>query len=259
MSTIIYCATHDIPLRGKDSSGGNFCDLLDFRIEAGDTKLKEHFDTAAGNARYTSHRVQNELLEACEYVIRKSMVQAANNAVGFSILADETADIAGIEQLSLGIRFVDNDCIREEFLGFVPLGLRDAQSVSNVIVSECIKYGLHLEKLLGQGYDGCSTMAGIQNGVQAKIRELYPKAAFVHCASHRLNLVVNDVNDVPEIRNAVGVIKKIIKFFRESPKRRALVPIYLFCVRHDGLRSINPFVSLVRTLRRYLTAWLIFK
>jgi len=44
-----------MPLRGKDSSGGNFGDLLDFRIEAGDTVLKEHRETAAGNARYIHH------------------------------------------------------------------------------------------------------------------------------------------------------------------------------------------------------------
>ena len=96
--------------------------------------------------------------------------------------------------------------------------------MANVIVSECIKYGLDMDKLLGQGYDGCSVMASSQNGVQARIREKYPKAAFVHCASHRLNLVVNDLNDVSDIRNAVGVTKKIVNFFRDSPKRRALLP-----------------------------------
>jgi hypothetical protein len=96
--------------------------------------------------------------------------------------------------------------------------------VSNVIVSKCIKYSLDMDKLLDQGYNGCSVMASIQNGVQARIREKYPKAAFVHCASHRLKLVVNDLTDVSDIRNVVGVIKKIINFFRDSSKRRALVP-----------------------------------
>jgi len=139
VSTNIYCGTHDIPLRGKDSSGGNFGDLLNFRIEAGDTVLKEHSETAAGNARYTSHRVQNELLAECESIIRNDIVCAANSAVGFSILADQTADISGTEQLSLGVRFVDGDCIREEFIGFIPVVQRDALSVSNVIVKRMHK------------------------------------------------------------------------------------------------------------------------
>ena len=36
------------------------------------------------------------------------------------------------------------------------------------------------------------------------------------CASHRLNLVVNDQNNIIEIRNAVAVIKSVIVDFRES-------------------------------------------
>ena len=80
-----------------------------------------------------------------------------------------------------------------------------------------------MRKLIDQGYDGCSTMAGKVSGVQKRIREIYPKAYFVHCASHQLNLVINDQNNVMEIRNAVGVIKAIIVYFRESPLRRQLV------------------------------------
>ena len=53
---------------------------------------------------------------------------------------------------------------------------------------------------------------------------MYSKAAFVHCTARRRNLAVNDLNSVAEIRNTVGTIKSIIKFFRERPKRLGLVP-----------------------------------
>ena len=33
--------------------------------------------------------------------------KAASNAVGFAVIADETADISGTEQLSLGVQSVD--------------------------------------------------------------------------------------------------------------------------------------------------------
>lgn len=189
--------------------------------------MKTHLETSAKNARYTSHRTENELINISEEVLRTNLVIAANNSIGFSILADETADISGTEQLSIGVRFVDLECekmIREEFLGFIKLSDMSASAISSSIINQCQKFGLNLDKLLGQGYDGCSTMAGKDNGVQAKIRNLYPKAAFVHCSSHRLNLVVNDLNAVSAVRNSIGTIKSIIKFFRESPKRRSLVP-----------------------------------
>ena len=150
----------------------------------------------------------------------------ANNSVGFSILADETANISGTEQLAIGVRFFDekNLLIREEFLGFTPLKEMDAETIAETIIDQCNKYGLNLNKLRGQGYDGCSTMAGKENGVQVHIRSDYPLAVFVHCSAHCLNLVVNDLNAVVDVRNTIGTVKAIIKFFRESPKRRPLVP-----------------------------------
>ena len=46
------------------------------------------------------------------------------------------------------------------------------------------------EKLIGQTYDGASVMSGHINGVQAQLQPEYPFAHFVHCAAHRLNLVL---------------------------------------------------------------------
>ena len=99
----------------------------------------------------------------------------------------------------------------------------DAETIAETIIDQCNKYGLNLNKLRGQGYDGCSTMAGKENGVQVRIRSDYPLAVFVHCSAHRLNLVVNDLNEVVDVRNTIGTVKAIIKFFRESPKQRPLV------------------------------------
>ena len=53
-------------------------------------------------------------------------------------------------------------------------------------------------------------MFGKVGGVKAKIKEKYPKAAFVNCAAHRFNLVVNDLN---------YVAMTIIKFFQREPQK----------------------------------------
>ena len=46
------CCTHDIALRGKDSTTVNLRGLFDFRIESGDKVLKEHMEGANRNAQY---------------------------------------------------------------------------------------------------------------------------------------------------------------------------------------------------------------
>ncbi|XP_018406788.1 PREDICTED: 52 kDa repressor of the inhibitor of the protein kinase-like, partial [Cyphomyrmex costatus] len=231
ISSIVFCGTHDLALRGKQSDSGNFQDLLKFRIEAGDSVLEEHFKTCTVRTKYTSHRVQNELLNICGLVIRKNIIEKINNenTIAFSLLADETADISGIEQLSIGVRFVEknNDSVStricEEFLGFVPLEKLNAEHIALEILSFCKRNDINMSKLVGLGFDGCSTMAGTEGGVQRLIRDKHNKALFFHCASHRLNLVVNDLNIVRGVQNTVGTIKDVIKFFRESTLRRNLI------------------------------------
>lgn len=227
ISSILFLATHDLPLRGKTDESSVFVNLLKLRVEAGDSELEDHLKSAAGNAKYTSHRIQNEIISIARDEVRSLIIDRCKNCY-FSILADETADISGVEQLSIGIRFIEEQpnkkyCVKEEFLGFVPLDKQDAKSIAEAILTSINNWGLNLSMMVGQGYDGCSTMSGKFGGVQKLIKDEYPLANFFHCSSHKLNLVINDLNKVQDIRNTIGTIKSIISFFRESTLRRSLV------------------------------------
>lgn len=259
VSTIIFCATHDLPIRGKQSDSGVFNDLLDFRVEAGDARLQEHFASCAGNAKYTSVRIQNEIITICGDILREQIVSEANTALAFSVLADETADIGGTEQLSIGIRFIDKAgteaFVREQFMGFLELEQLNSACIAATILKFLKDAGLILSNLVGQGYDGCSTMAGKEAGVNRIIQKELPKALFFHCASHKLNLVINDLNEVSEIRNTIGVIKQTINFFRESVLRRKLVPnIPMLCetrwsAKYKSIRIFSEhYVAIVEAL-----------
>lgn len=57
-------------------------------------------------------------------------------------------------------------------------------------------------------------------GVQAKIRLESPLAKYVHCASHRLNLVLNTACGIPEFVILIDNLKKLGAFFSSSPKRQ---------------------------------------
>ncbi|CAI6364269.1 unnamed protein product [Macrosiphum euphorbiae] len=50
------------------------------------------------------------------------------------------------------------------------------KSILNKIISSLQEWGLDLNKLVGQGYDGASTIAGHVSGVQKRIRDKYKKA-----------------------------------------------------------------------------------
>ncbi|KAH9384745.1 hypothetical protein HPB48_026758 [Haemaphysalis longicornis] len=92
-------------------------------------------------------------------------------------------------------------------MGFVELEQLNSACIAATIVKFLKDAGLILSNLVGQGYDGCSTMTGREAGVNRLIQNELPKALFFHCASHKLNLVINDLNEVSAIRNTIGVIK----------------------------------------------------
>lgn len=202
------------------------------QIESGNEVLKDHIETGNKNAQYTSPRIQNEIINLCGGAIKDMIVKDIKEADAYSVLADESCDISGKEQLSIGVRFFDEKkgLVREEFLGFIELEAMDARTIANCIDDFLENCEFDPINCVGQGYDGCSTMAGKDNGVAKKLQEKYPLALYFHCASHRLNLVVNDLNVVAQIRNTLGTVKCIINFFRESIARRAYVPnIPEFC------------------------------
>nr|CAI5824628.1 unnamed protein product [Callosobruchus analis] len=96
-----------MPLRGKQADEGVLLDLLKLRIDSGDNKLKSHFEKCRRYAIYTSPRIQNELINLCGEVIQENVISEVRKTMAYSILADETADVSGKEQLSIGVRFYD--------------------------------------------------------------------------------------------------------------------------------------------------------
>ena len=66
------------------------------------------------------------------------------------------------------------------------------EGLTELILTHLEKLGIDLKWLRGQGYDNGANMKGVRKGVQNRILEKYPRAFYVPCACHSLNLVVND-------------------------------------------------------------------
>lgn len=88
-----------------------------------------------------------------------------------------------------------------------------------------IQCDLDCNYLYGQGYDGASNMSGQFKGVQTLVRCKYPKALYVHCAAHSLNLAVSTASGIKPIRNCLGLIEKAYTFFNTSKRNSVLIHV----------------------------------
>ncbi|XP_013192236.2 52 kDa repressor of the inhibitor of the protein kinase-like [Amyelois transitella] len=240
---IIFCGKQGIPLRGKTDSGrihvtpeseqplqneGNFRALLRYAAESGDKDLSEHLITSQKNALYTSPQIQNEIIDICGEIIQHKIINEVKEAIFFSILADETTDIARMEQVSLCLRYVDSKDakqhkVKEMFLEYIPTVDVTGSGLANLIITALKKHGLDCSHVVGQGYDGAAAMSGYLHGAQAFIRQDCPLALYVHCSAHSLNLAIADSCSQAEVRNCVGIVQSVGSYFRHSAQRTAVL------------------------------------
>ena len=102
--------------------------------------------------------------------------------------------------MPLVLRYVNQDgIISKLFMSFSQCKLVTGAAIAANILQFLDNVGLPATGLHGQGYHGAPNMAGKHEGCAAIIKDQCPKARYVHCASHVLNLCVLASCDVDAI------------------------------------------------------------
>lgn len=79
---------------------------------------------------------------------------------------------------------------------------------------------IDINDMRGQGYDNGANMKGKKIGLQKKILDINPRAFYVPCAAHSLNLVVNDAAKCYlEVTNFFAIVQELYVFFSASTSR----------------------------------------
>ena len=115
MSSIRFLARQNIPFRNKDDEKSNFKQLLYLRAED-DPDLYKWIEKKYD--KHISHHGQKEILEIMALKLLRGIASDIREADFFSIMADESSDVTNKEQLTLCIRWVDeNLAIHEDYIG----------------------------------------------------------------------------------------------------------------------------------------------
>jgi hypothetical protein len=75
-------------------------------------------------------------------------------------------------------------------------------------------------KLVSFGADGVSVFQGVRTGVTVQLKENHAPFVFgMHCMSHRTNLAVQTLSQVPLVTRIEELLQGLYSFFLHSPKR----------------------------------------
>lgn len=74
----------------------------------------------------------------------------------------------------------------------------NAKALADQFLEALYEVGLPVQKMRAQRYDAASVISEHINGVQARIRRLHSKAAYIHCRGHVLNLCIVHASKIPQ-------------------------------------------------------------
>ena len=187
-------------------------------------------------------------------MITENIVAEVKEAKYFSVISDEVEDAAAVEQISLVVRYVHKEennhqytgdyFVKESFVGFKEQHRQmTGDAIASTILKKMEELGLNCVYLWAQGYDGSGSMAGKRKGVSSIILQKYPLATYIHCCNHILNLSIASSCSQVLVRNMMGSVSQMSKFFQHSKRHDKLLEVIECELPEVKKKRVKPFVG----------------
>lgn len=200
----------------------------------------------------------------------KEILSEKLNKNKFSILIDESTDIACISTMCVVVRFFDTDAkiivtrfwdLIQVFNSKEPKHVDKGASSENLF-NKCIesfkKYKVDVQNIVGFGSDGCLTMMGPHNSVSSRLKTTFPEIFIMKCICHSLHLCCSEAcKSLP--RRIEDFAHNIFNFFSHSSKRQCQFIEFQNFLNLSVHKLLHPsqtrWLSLFAVVQRILEQW----
>ena len=198
--------------------------------------------------KYTDHHIQDEVIKLLAHSHLRRIAADIKAAGYFAVEADEVTDSSNKEQVVVCIRWVNDKFeAHEDFVGLHHVDDITAATIVHVVTDTVRRMTLSMSMCRAQCYDGASNMKRVASDIQ----KLEPRALYLHCYGHSLNLAVSDtLKSIKCMCDALDVALEICKLFKYSPRRDAIFHKFHqeLTPQAPGIRNLCPTRWTVRAL-----------
>lgn len=185
----------------------------------------------------------------------------------FSMLIDESTDIAVVKTIAVVVRYYDpmNKKVISRFWDLIQLfdqqttdHVANAKKLYNTVIDSFKKFDIPMENIIGFGSDGCNAMMGRNNSVSSRFRQDFPGIIVIKCICHSLHLCASDAcKELP--LNCEKLARNIYNFFKSSSKRQSEFKEFQHFAEVDVHKILRPaqtrWLSLNAVVQRILEQW----
>ena len=101
----------------------------------GNSEIAAHLKEFPSNATYLSPDIQNELITLISEEILPSISSEVKDASCFAVIADETTDKLLKSQLSIVVRYLNDDTLMERCIGMIYQSNLKGKALADTILS----------------------------------------------------------------------------------------------------------------------------